>query len=308
MGSETLDDAGVYRITDEIALVQTLDFFPPVLDDPYIYGQISAANALSDVYAMGGEPKTVLNLVGFPDDELGMDILAKILSGGSERIAEANASLIGGHTVRDAEIKYGLSVTGLVNPAHIVTNTHAKPGDVLYLTKPLGTGFVTTAHKAKRCPDKTLEEACKSMVDLNAGAAKAMKELGVRCATDVTGFGFAGHAHEMAAGSSVTLVIRVSSLPILPGAVDLVKAKLFTRASATNMQYVSKVTRTHESVDPILAEFLYDPQTSGGLLMAVPKENDKRAEEVLRSFETICAARVGEVVEKEEGVDLRIEP
>src|SRR5436190_6625288 len=189
VGTETHDDAGVYRLTDDIALVQTLDFFPPVVDDPFVYGQIAAANALSDVYAMGGTPKTALNLVGYPDDKLSFDWLGRILEGGAERCAAAGVTIVGGHTVRDAEIKFGLSVTGVVHPQRVVTNAGARPGDVLVLTKPLGTGVVTTAHKRRECPEGLYRAACDSMVQLNVGACAAMLAAGAHAATDVTGFG-----------------------------------------------------------------------------------------------------------------------
>src|SRR5262249_9239417 len=200
---ETHDDAGVYRLTDEIALVQTLDFFPPVVDDPFVYGQIAAANALSDVYAMGGVPKTALNLVGYPDDKLDLEWLGEILRGGAERCAAAGCAVVGGHTVRDAEIKFGMAVTGLVHPQKLLTNAAARPGDKRGLPKPLGTGLVTTAHKADDCPEETLQAAIDSMVQLNDLGQQAMIEVGVNAATDITGFGLAGHAYEMAEGSGV---------------------------------------------------------------------------------------------------------
>lgn len=308
VGTETCDDAGVYRISADLALVQTVDFFPPVVDDPFIYGQIAAANSLSDIYAMGGVPKTALNLVGFPDDKLTLDILAKILAGGDERLTAAGCTLVGGHTVRDVEIKYGLSVTGFVDPAKMTTNAAAKPGDVLFLTKPLGTGFVTTAHKAGRCPDETLRAACQSMIALNDAGARAMAELGVRSATDITGFGLAGHANEMAAGAGVTIIIRLDSLPILPGAAELPEKGFFTRASKTNASFVADVLREEGRLDSILKEFLYDAQTSGGLLMAVPADRAGDAEAVLKKHGTLAAARIGEVVERHDRVNLILMP
>src|SRR5947209_17748041 len=218
VGTETSDDAGVYRLTDDLALVQTIDFFPPVVNDPFVYGQIAAANALSDVYAMGGTPKTALNLVGYPDDkDPSMEWLGKILMGGAERCTTAGAVILGGHTVRDAEIKYGLAVTGLVHPQKVLTNAAARPGDRLVLTKPLGTGFVTTAHRANECPDEVFQAACASMTQLNDVGMKAMLEAGAHSATDITGFGLAGHAYGMAQGSGATLVLELSRLPLIPG-------------------------------------------------------------------------------------------
>jgi selenide,water dikinase len=307
VGTETFDDAGVYRLTADLALVQTLDFFPPVVDDPFVYGQIAAANAISDIYAMGGVPKTALNLVGFPDDQLPLDLLGRILAGGHERVRAAGAALVGGHTVRDTEIKYGLSVTGIIDPNKIVTNAGAKPGDVLFLTKPLGTGFVTTAHKADRCPDEPFSSACESMVALNEPGAKAMAELGVRAATDITGFGLAGHANEMANGSGVTLLIHLESLPIFPGAAGLAAAGYLTRASKTNADFVRDVCREASGLDAVLREFLFDAQTSGGLLLAVAAERAHDAEQVLKAHGALTAARIGEVQPRREGVSLVIE-
>src|SRR5262249_25632041 len=213
---ETHDDAGVYRLTDEIALVQTLDFFPPVVDDPFVYGQIAAANALSDVYAMGGIPKTALNLVGYPDDKLSLDWLGDIMRGGAERCQLAGVSILGGHTVRDGEIKFGYSVTGTIHPDKILTNASAKAGDKLVMTKPLGTGFATTANKAGACPKELFDAACKSMIQLNQIGRDAMLKVGAHSATDITGFGLAGHAFEMAEGSGTTIILNLNKLPLLP--------------------------------------------------------------------------------------------
>jgi selenide,water dikinase len=279
VGTETHDDAGVYRLTDEIALVQTLDFFPPLVNDPYVYGQIAAANALSDIYAMGGEPRTALNLVGYPDDKLSLDWLGEILKGGAERCQAAGALIIGGHTVRDAEIKYGLAATGIIHPNRIVTNAAAQPGDKLVLTKALGIGFITTANKAEACPEDVLQAACASMIQLNAGARDAMLQVGAHAATDITGFGLAGHAFEMAEGSRVTLIFELSRLPLLPGAEHLAHRPYVTRASGTNAAYVAAQLRIEGEPDPVRLEFFYDAQTSGGLLISVPAD---RAEELVR--------------------------
>jgi len=298
VGTETADDAGVYRLTDEIALVQTLDFFPPVVDDPYIYGQITAANSLSDVYAMGGEPKTAMNLVGFPDNKLPMSLLSTILQGGAERCQAAGCVVVGGHTVRDAEIKFGLSVTGIVHPQKILTNAAAKPGDQLVLTKPLGTGFVTTAHKAQACPEETLRAACTSMITLNKAGKDAMVEVGVHAATDITGFGLVGHAFEMAQGSRTTIVIRLSALPLIQGVGKLVEKHFFTRARKSNKSYVGSNLRVEGKLDPIREEIFYDAQTSGGLLIAVPAEKTNLLVEALKRHGTLTASVIGEVREK----------
>jgi selenide,water dikinase len=299
VGTETHDDAGVYRLTDAIALVQTIDFFPPIVDDPYIYGQIAASNALSDVYAMGGTPKTALNLVGYPDDEdPSLGWLGEILRGGAERCASAGVVIIGGHTVRDSEIKFGLSVTGVVHPEKVLTNASAKPGDKLVLTKPLGTGFVTVAHKKNDCPLELLHAACASMIELNAGSAEAMLEVGVHSATDVTGFGLAGHSYEMALGSGTTVMIELSKLPLIPGAEMLVGKKYFTRASKTNREYVQGDMRIEGSADPVRLEFFFDAQTSGGLLISVPGERADVLVQEVRQRGGKRACIIGEVVER----------
>jgi selenide,water dikinase len=299
VGTETHDDAGVFRLTDEIALVQTIDFFPPVVDDPYIYGQIAAANALSDIYAMGGTPKTALNLVGYPDDkDPALSWLGDILRGGAERCTAAGTVIVGGHTVRDAEIKYGLAVTGIIHPRQVITNAAARPGDRLVLTKPLGTGFVTTASKNRACPAEVLHAACASMIELNQAAAEAMREVGVHSATDVTGFGLAGHAYEMALGSRCTLIIELSRLPLLPGADKLVRKKNFTRASKTNREYVQADLRIDGEVDPVRLEFFFDAQTSGGLLLSVPAERAELLVEKARQRGASSACIIGEVVER----------
>jgi selenide,water dikinase len=270
VGTETADDAGVYRLTDDLALVQTIDFFPPVVDDPFLYGQIAAANSLSDVYAMGGVPKTALNLACFPDDKLPLTILGEILGGGAQKCLEAECVIVGGHTVRDVEIKYGLAVTGIVHPQKILTKAGARPGDQLVLTKPLGTGFVTTAHKANDCPKEAFEAAVVAMASLNKSAAEVMRNFPVHSCTDLTGVGLAGHAYEMAEGSNVTITIDLPHLPILPRVGELVKRGHFTRASKTNADFVAHALRIEGQPDPIRLAVFYDAQTSGGLMIALP--------------------------------------
>ena len=299
VGTETHDDAGVYRIAPDLALVQTVDFFPPVVDDPFVYGQIAAANALSDVYAMGGKPLTALNLVGYPDDVIGPEWLGQILAGGAERCREAGCTIVGGHTIRDAEIKFGLAVTGTVHPDRVLTNASAKPGDVLVLTKPLGTGFVTTAAKRQVCPPDLLAAACASMVRLNRDACEAMLAAGATAATDVTGYGLAGHALEMAEGAKVTLRLRLAALPLLAGIEQLDVTKFRTRGSKSNREYVEPHLRLDGTPDPVRVEFLFDPQTSGGLLISIPAA---RADELLRELKaagTLAAAVIGEVLPRQ---------
>jgi selenide,water dikinase len=300
VGTATHDDAGVYRLTDEIALVQTVDFFPPIVDDPFIYGQVAAANALSDVYAMGGTPKTALNLVGYPDDKIGLEWLGEILRGGAERCGRAGCVIVGGHTVRDAEIKFGYAVTGLVHPRRIFTNAAARPGDRLVLTKPLGTGFITTAAKANACPPELLEAACASMIQLNDVGRDVMIEVGAHAATDVTGFGLAGHAREMADGSGTTLLIHLAQLPIFPGAEAIARKPYLTRASATNSAYVAPTMLKEGRLDPVRLEFFYDAQTSGGMLMSVPADQADRAVRLAREKGAAAACVIGEVTERRE--------
>ena len=271
IGPEQFSDAGVYRVTDELAIVQTVDFFPPLVDDPRAFGRIAAANALSDVYATGGQPRTALNIVGFPDKDAPLELLHEILAGGAEAIREAGAVIVGGHSVRDAEIKYGLAVTGFVDPRRMMSNREARPGDVLVLTKALGTSFVVTANRAGTCPPDVLDAAVASMVQLNKAASEISMQLGARAATDVSGFGLAGHAIEMADASGVTITIELSKLPLLPGAEDLARAGNRSRANASNREFTAAHTRVDQGVDPIRLEFCFDPQTSGGLLIALPE-------------------------------------
>lgn len=299
VGTETHDDAGVFKLTNEIALVQTVDFFPPVVDDPYLYGQIAAANALSDVYAMGGIPKTALNLVAYPDDEdPQLTWLGKILAGGAERCMAAGAVIAGGHTIRDKEIKFGLSVTGIVHPDKVLTNAGAKPGDRLVLTKPLGTGFVTTAHKANACPEALFKAACLSMVQLNKVGADALEHLHPHGMTDITGYGFAGHALEMALGSNTTLVFELQKLPRFAGIEALIAKRFFTRASKTNREYILPHLRIEGKIDAVSMELALDAQTSGGLLVSLPKEEVDLFIKAALAFGAICAVEVGEVLAK----------
>jgi selenide,water dikinase len=299
VGTETADDAGVYRLTDDIALVQTLDFFPPLVDDPFVYGQIAASNSLSDIYAMGGMPKTALNLVGFPDDKLPLTILGEILRGGAERTTKAGCVIIGGHTVRDTEIKFGLAVTGLVHPQKIFTNANAKPGDKLVLTKPLGTGFVTTGYRMGWCPQEALNPAVESMIALNRPGRDAMVEVGAHAATDITGFGLAGHAYEMAEGSGTTLVIHLSALPLLPRVEEFVHKGYYTRASKTNASFVAPGLRIEGKPDLVLLDIFYDAQTSGGLMISVPADKTDDLVQKCKANGCISAAVIGEVTAKQ---------
>jgi selenide, water dikinase len=292
-----MDDAGVYRLGERLALVQTLDFFPPLVDDPFAFGQIAAANALSDVYAMNGQPLTAMNIVAFPDDQLPLTILAEILRGGAERVGAAGAVLVGGHSVRDTEIKYGLSVTGVVDPAEIITNAAARPGDLLVLTKPLGTGFITTAFKKGECPPEVLERAIASMIQLNALGRDGLRAAGgAHAVTDVTGFGLAGHAGEMADGSGQTIELDLAALPLIEGAEALAVPRFYTRASKSNRVYLEGRLEVAPNADALRLEFAFDAQTSGGLLIALPPAQAERLLDELRQRGAAAAAVVGRVL------------
>jgi selenide, water dikinase len=269
VGRESFDDAGVFVLRDDLALVQTVDFFAPIVDDPYEFGQIAAANALSDVFAMGGEPLTALAIVGFPVGKLPLTVLTDILRGGQDKVREAGATLVGGHSIIDEELKFGLSVTGQADPRRLLTNAAAQPGDLLVLTKPLGTGLLATAGKADRLASDQREMLHASMRALNAVASRAALALAVRCATDVTGFGLLGHASHVARASGVTLRLRGSALPELPGARALWRDGIRTGGAERNAQFVSPLADL-TSADPVDVALALDPQTSGGLLVAVP--------------------------------------
>lgn len=301
MGTEYPDDAAVYRLAPDLALIQTVDFFPPVVDDPYSYGQIAAANALSDVYAMGGRPITAMNIVCFPCKTLGNEILLEILKGGADKVHEADALLVGGHTIQDQEPKYGLSVAGLIDPAQIWTKAGMQPSDLLILTKPLGTGILTTAQKADMLSAAQLEEAVFWMSMLNRGAAEAARELGINAATDITGFGLLGHAYEMVQESSVGIKFFLERLPVMDGVRQLAEEGIVPGGARVNKQYLESHVAGQETLDEIWMDILCDPQTSGGLLLAVPKE---RAGDLLRELHTrglSWAAIVGEAVSRERG-------
>jgi selenide,water dikinase len=290
VGRETFDDAGVFVLSDDLALVQTVDFFAPIVDDPYLFGQIAAANALSDVYAMGGEPLTALNIVGFPSGKLPIEVLTEILRGGQDKVHEAGALIVGGHTIIDEELKYGLAVTGRADPQRLLTNAGAVVGDKLVLTKPLGTGLLATAAKQQKLPSRELDGLLVSMAQLNRDASRAALAVGARCATDVTGFGFLGHALNIARASNVTLQIELANLPALPGARESWRAGMRTGGAERNEQYLRDLVGWGGSSDEDRA-ILIDPQTSGGLLVAV---STQRLAEYLSLVP--AAVEVGEVV------------
>lgn len=300
IGPQGSSDAGVYRLSDDVLIVQSVDFFPPLVDDPFVFGQIAATNSLSDIYTMGGVPKTALNIVGFPDDQLELEILNTILRGGAEQIRAAGAALVGGHTVRDTEIKYGLSVTGTVARELLMTNRQARPGDVLVLTKAIGTGYVTTAYKAGKCPEATLTAAVESMIQLNAAGRDAALAAGAKAATDITGFGLAVHAIEMAEASGVTCVLKVNDVPYLPGVLDLVRQGYQTRASESNRGFAASSLSIVGVPDAQRLELIFDAQTSGGLLISVAADQAEKVVQHARDAGAQAAAVVGWVEEKQD--------
>jgi selenide,water dikinase len=290
----TADDAGVYAWEGGPALVQTVDFFTPIVDDPYLYGQIAAANALSDVYAMGGEPRTALAIAAFPKDGLDTADITAIFRGGYDKLREAGTVLLGGHTVQDQEIKFGYAVTGAVDPARVLTNTGARPGDVLILTKPLGTGVIGTAIKAGRAPDDIVARAVASMTTLNKAAAAALQAAGgTHACTDITGFGLLGHASEMAAGSGVTLEIQAARVPLFDGVLPLVERHRSGGMSSNHSHFGSRI-RFAEGLARDLQDLLFDPQTSGGLLVAVAAERASVVTATL-ALAGVSAAPIGRV-------------
>lgn len=291
-GHRGFEDAGIFRVDAERALVQTVDFFPPVVDDPRWFGRIAAANALSDVYAMGGTPVTAMNLVGWPKD-LDLEILGEILQGGLEKIREAGAVLCGGHSVSDAEVKYGLSVTGFVHPQKWWPNSGARAGDALLLTKPIGMGPVATSIKRQKSGAVDVQAAMASMATLNRAACEAVRDLEVHGATDVTGFGLVGHSYEMAEGSGLVLQLEAAQLPVFPGALDLVRNGVMSGGCSRGKQWFGPKVILGEGVDPALADLCFDAETSGGLLLAIPEALVEVATRRLREAGSPCHARIG---------------
>ncbi len=301
VGLKDADDAGVYKLSNDLALIQTVDFFTPVVDDPYLFGQIAAANAFSDVYAMGGKPLTAMNVVCFPVKTMDITVLREILKGGLDKIEEAQATLVGGHSIEDSELKYGLSVTGTIHPENIVTNGGAKPGDILILTKPLGTGIINTAIKAKIASEKSIKIATHLMTTLNGTASESMQSVGVNSCTDITGFGFLGHACEMAQASSVGMVIHASSIPLLYEAKEYARKGMVPAGTHRNRKFRAHQIEISPSLSPEVIDILFDPQTSGGLLLSVAQG---KSEELLsRLLETGIeeATIIGEITSQARG-------
>ncbi len=294
VGRETFDDAGVFRVSDDLALVQTVDFFAPIVDDPFDFGQIAAANALSDVYAMGGQPLTALNIVAFPTSDLPIDVLMQILAGGQEKVHEAGAFIVGGHTVVDTELKYGLAVTGRAHPNFLLTNAGAVPGDQLVLTKPIGNGILATAAKRGKLSAEAQRPMLDAMKALNGAASRAALAVGARCATDITGFGLLGHMSHIARASKVTLRVELAAIPVFAGVREAIRAGSTTDGAKRNAEYLKDLVRWNKGSDEDRA-ILWDPQTSGGLLVCVGRS---RAPEYLSRI--AGSVVIGEVIERGE--------
>ncbi len=300
MGNDTGDDAAVYRLDEKTALIVTVDFFTPITDDPYEFGLVAAANSLSDVYAMGGKPLVALNVVGFPA-ELAVEMLGDVLKGGYDKAMEANCLIVGGHTVDDAEPKYGLSVVGLVEPGKEVPNSNAQPGDVLVLTKPIGTGIIATGAKAGTTPDAIMKHAVNTMAGLNKGASEAMMRVGVNSCTDITGFGLLGHLRGMVMGSGVGAVIRVADVPVLPGTWDLLEKGTVPGGTFRNMSGVVDTVDWGDTLSEEQRLLMCDAQTSGGLLISVPKSRLDQLLSQLAVSGVATRAVVGEITAENPG-------
>ena len=307
VGVETSDDAAVYRLSADVAMINTVDFITPPVDDPYWFGQISAANSISDVYSMGGRPLTALNLVMFPTGHLDMGILKDILRGGNDKVIEAGACLVGGHSVDDNEPKYGLCVNGIVHPDRIITNAGAQPGDALILTKPLGSGVLFNAVRAGKFSMAELERAVLPIVaSLNGSAMEKALQYDLHACTDITGFGILGHLLELAVGSGVHAVLDYNALPFYPGALDMYRKGQTTGSNKANRALVARYPLTIECLlKPAQNELLYDPQTSGGLLLSLPKDQAAKFLEDLYSSGIVAAVKIGEVDERSVGITVQ---
>jgi len=298
VGLETSDDAAVYKINEDLALIQTLDFFTPVVDNPYEFGQIAAANSLSDVYAMGGEPKLAMNIVCFPNC-LSPEVLVEILKGGHDKVMEAGAILVGGHTVEDDEPKYGLSVAGFVHPDKVLTNSNAKAGDILVITKPIGLGIINTAIKGGLADKESYNQAVHVMSTLNKFGKEALDKVKANAVTDITGFGLLGHALEMAEGSHVSIKINHKNIPLIKNTLEYAQMGLVPAGAYANRGYIGDNIVFKNEIPEEMKDTLFDPQTSGGLLISIPKDNVDLLLEELRNSPTEYSV-IGEVIEKEE--------
>ena len=298
---ERAEDAGVYKLTDELAIVQTVDFFTPIVDNPYDFGQIAAANSLSDVYSMGGKPLTAMNIVCFPIKELDVSILRLILQGGLDKMREAGVTLVGGHSVDDKEPKYGLSVTGIIHPDKVVKNTGALPGDKLILTKPLGVGIINTALKGGMADETAVRKATECMKALNNTASEHMVQTGVNACTDITGFGLLGHASEMIEGTDTCMVIDSKAVPYITEAKSLAEMGLLPGGLHRNRSYREHMVEMGQTVPQYLSDIMYDPQTSGGLLISVPADKADRLLEDMHRKGVTDAAIIGEITDSPKG-------
>lgn len=306
MGLDQADDAGVYKIADDIALIQTVDFFTPIVDDPYWFGQIAAANALSDVYAMGGVPKTAMNLVAFPIKTMPISVLREIIKGGIDKLKEAGVVLIGGHSIEDNELKYGLSVTGLIHPDRILTKHNLKPGDKLILTKPLGTGIINTAIKGGLVSEDGIKNVTRQMAMLNKKAAEIMAAFPVHACTDVTGFGFLGHLAEMISVSHMGASIQMEHIPVIPEAREFASIGFVPGGTFKNREFRESMIQFSDKIDPVTRDILFDPQTSGGLLIALPSAYADDLLACLRENTMDTAAIVGYITsEKERNISVK---
>ena len=301
MGIERSDDAGVYKIRDDLALVQTVDFFTPIVDDPYTFGQIAAANAVSDIYAMGGTPITAMNLVAFPVKAMAIDILRDILRGGLDKMREAEVILVGGHSIEDQELKYGLAVTGLVHPDAVVTNTGARPGDRIILTKPLGIGIITTAQKGGQASSHAIQQAIEIMTTLNRAAAEVMQGFLVHACTDITGFGLLGHLCEMLGGGDIGIKIFVDDVPRLPEAEEYARLGFVPGGAYRNKTFFEPKIKKEKDLPDWMLDVLFDPQTSGGLVMAAAEKDAEGIIRFLREAGVKDACVIAEVVAKPQG-------
>jgi len=298
VGMDKADDAGVYKLSEDLALIQTVDFFTPIVDDPYMFGQIAAANSLSDVYAMGGQPLTAMNIVCFPIKMMDISVLREILRGGLDKMKEAGVTLAGGHSVEDSELKYGLSVTGIIHPSRVLTNVGAEPGDKLVLTKPLGTGIINTAIKAGMVDEGLAEKVIRSMARLNRSAAEVVQEIGARACTDVTGFGLLGHAFEMIQGTGRGIIIYASQVPLFQEAVSFAEMGLVPGGAYRNRDFRIHQVDIDPDVSRYLSDIFFDPQTSGGLLVAVPEEKANKMVERLKEKGIDEATIIGEIIDE----------
>ena len=296
VGTETSDDAGVFRLRPDLAIVNTLDFFTPIVDDPYLFGQVAATNALSDVYAMGGEPTTAMNIVCFPKGKMDIQVLGKILKGGAEKVHEAGAVVIGGHSIIDEEIKYGMAITGVIHPDRVLRNVGVQEGDALILTKALGTGIISTALKKGKASKESIDAAVTSMTTLNKNASSVTRNYPVHACSDVTGYGLLGHALEMAMGSGITLVVESDKMPILNHARRLAEKGYLTGGSKRNREYLKDKVTIGPALRESIVEIAFDPQTSGGLLIALPQRHASKLIEDLHSNGVEQATTIGHAV------------